>query len=85
MPVAELEFGMLRASWGEARRNSLSDFLRKHFEILNQTSDLCSVWAKLRVAAEQKGRHLNGFDDWIAATAVLLEVPLLTNNHKNYE
>ena len=85
MTVAELEFGVLRANWGEARRKSLSDFLRKHFVIFNQTSDLCSVWAKLRVEAEQKGRHLSSSDAWIAGTAVLLEVPLLTHNHKDYE
>ena len=48
-------------------------------------TDICSVWAKLRVEAEKKGRHLSSSDAWIAATAVLLDVPLLTHNHKDYE
>lgn len=85
MTVAELEFGILRANWGEARRKSLTDFVREHFVIFNQTADLCSVWARLRVEAEQKGRHLSSSDAWIAATAVLLDIPLLTHNRKDYE
>lgn len=85
MTVAELEFGVLRANWGEARRKSLTDFVRQHFIVFNQTDDLCSVWAKLRVEAERKGRHLASSDAWIAATAVLLDVPLLTHNRKDYE
>ena len=85
MTVAELEFGVLRANWGDARRKSLSDFVRQHFVVFNQTTDLCVVWAELRVEAERKGRHLSSSDAWIAATAVLLDVPLLTHNRKDYE
>jgi tRNA(fMet)-specific endonuclease VapC len=85
MTVAELEYGTLRANWGEARRQSLTDFLRRHFVIFNQTADLCNVWATLRVEAERKGRHLSNSDAWIAATAVLLNAPLLTHNRKDYE
>jgi len=77
--------GVLRANRGEGRRKSLADFVRKYFGFFNQTSDLCIVWAELRVEAEKKGRHLSRSDAWIAATAVLLEVPLLTHNHKDYE
>lgn len=58
MTVAELEFDVLRANWGEARRKSLTDFVRQHFVVSNQTTDLCSVWAKLRAEAEKKGRHI---------------------------
>ena len=57
MTVAELEFGVLRANWGQARRKSLTDFVRQHFVVFNQTTDLCSVWATLRVEAEKKGLH----------------------------
>ena len=85
MTVAELEFGVLRANWGDARRKSLSDFVQRHFVVFNQTIDLCVVWAELRVEAERKGRHLSSSDAWIAATAVLLDVPLLTHNRKDYE
>jgi predicted nucleic acid-binding protein len=35
MTVAELEFGVLRANWGEARRKSLIDFVRQHFVVFN--------------------------------------------------
>lgn len=85
MTVDELEFGVFRANWGEARRKSLTNFVRQHFVVFNQTDDLCSVWAKLRVEAEKKGRHLASSDAWIAATAVLLDLPLLTHNRKDYE
>ena len=85
MTIAELEYGVLRANWGEARRRALAEFVRKHFVIFHQTSDLCLVWAELRVEAERKGRHLSNSDAWIAATAVLLDVPLLTHNRKDYQ
>ena len=85
MTIAELEYGVLRANWGEARRRALAEFVRTHFVIFHQTSDLCLVWAELRVEAERKGRHLSNSDAWIAATAVLLDVPLLTHNRKDYQ
>ena len=72
MTVVELEFDVLRANWGDARRKSLSDFVQRHFVVFNQTIDLCVVWAELRVEAERKGRHLSSSDAWIAATAVPL-------------
>lgn len=85
MTVAELEFGVLRANWGDARRKELADFVRQKFVIFHQTTELCAVWAKLRMEAERKGRHLSSSDAWIAATAVFLDVPLLTHNRKDYE
>lgn len=42
-------------------------------------------WGALRIEAERKGRHLSNSDAWIAATAVLLDVPLSTHNRKDYE
>lgn len=85
MTLAELEFGVRRANWSDERRSSLFDWLHAHLVIFNQTTELCSIWAALRVEAERKGRALASSDAWIAATAVLLDVPLLTHNYRDYE
>ncbi|MFM8478816.1 MAG: hypothetical protein ACKOEO_23775 [Planctomycetaceae bacterium] len=68
----------------DSREKFYLPYVRRHFVIFHQTADLCSVWATLRVDAERKGRHLSNSDAWIAATAVLLDVPLLTHNRKDY-
>lgn len=85
MTLAELQYGALRAGWGPARCQRLNDFLLQHVTVFHETPDLCKVWAELRVGVEEKGRHLPPSDGWIASTAVLLDVPLLSHNRRDYQ
>jgi len=52
---------------------------------LRADNDLCTVWARIRADARAAGRALSPQDAWIAATALALDVPLVTNNLRDYE
>ena len=46
--------------------------------------DLCRKWAEVTVAAQAAGRRIECADAWIAATALLYAVPLVTHNRSDY-
>ena len=54
-------------------------------EIVYPDDDLCSLWARLRSIARETGRAVSVPDCWIAATALSLELPLATNNRRDFE
>ena len=54
------------------------------FAVLHSDSLLCSTWAPVRNESLRKGRQISSADAWIAATALILSVPLVTNNPKDY-
>ena len=54
------------------------------FSVLHSDSLLCSTWAAVRNESTQKGRPISSADAWIASTALVLSVPLVTNNPKDY-
>jgi tRNA(fMet)-specific endonuclease VapC len=60
-------------------KRTLSDF-----SVLHTDSVLCSAWAAIRNESTRKGHQMSSADSWIAATALVLSVPLLTNNPKDY-
>jgi hypothetical protein len=42
--------------------------------------DVAAAWARLRVALRDLGRRMAVNDSWIAATAIALDVPLVTQD-----
>jgi predicted nucleic acid-binding protein len=42
--------------------------------------DVAAAWARLRVALRERGRQMPVNDSWIAATAIALDVPLVTQD-----
>jgi predicted nucleic acid-binding protein len=42
--------------------------------------DVAAAWASLRVALRDLGRRMGVNDSWIAATAIALDVPLVTQD-----
>ena len=46
--------------------------------------DLCERWAHVTVMARRLGRPIQHADAWIAATALLHNVPLITHNRDDY-
>ncbi len=77
--VAEMRFGALKANWGTARQQQLEVFLQR-FQIIPYTDPLAMHWAEVRRDAERVGLRLEAGDAWIAATARLLNAPLLTHD-----
>lgn len=82
--VAELRFGAYRARWGERRIGALEEYL-KSFAVVFPDDATCERWGRLRTEAERKGRHIDASDAWIAATALELNIPLITHNRKDFE
>jgi len=83
MTVAEMRQGALDANWGPRKCAVLEAYLAD-FSVLRSDGLLCSTWAAIRNESTQKGRPASSADTWIAATALVLSAPLVTNNPKDY-
>jgi len=83
MTVAEMRQGAINANWGSRKRELLEAYLAE-FTMLHSDDRLCAVWAEVRSMSQRKGRHISCADAWIAATAIELSAPLVTNNPKDF-
>lgn len=81
--VAELRHGALLRRWGNARFRRMETEIDRT-EIVHSGSDMIRVYAELRVACPRIGHALSqrehDADRWIAATALRLGVPLVSND-----
>jgi tRNA(fMet)-specific endonuclease VapC len=83
MTLAELERWALERAWGPGRRQELVQHVA-HYTVLPASRDLCLSWAEICFAAKKKGRPIQTADAWIAASALYYQVPLITNNRRDY-
>lgn len=83
MTVAELDRWVLARRWGDDRRHALETHLRQYL-IYPFNRELCRIWASVSESARKHGRPINCGDAWIAATAILHQVPLITHNASHY-
>lgn len=77
--VAEMRFGAAKASWGQPRRQQLESFLSQ-LTLIPYSDDLGNQWAAVMADAARAGRRLEAGDAWVAATARMLQAPLLTHD-----
>lgn len=77
--IAEMRYGASAARWGPRRRAELETFLRR-FELVQYSDELANAWAQTMLEARRAGRRLEAGDAWVAATARLLNAPLLTDD-----
>jgi tRNA(fMet)-specific endonuclease VapC len=84
MTLAEMRFGALEAHWGLRKRNLLERFLSE-FPVYYPDEGLCTLWAEVRHESNRKGKSISSQDAWIAATALHLGAPLVTNDARDYE
>jgi len=81
--VAELRYDALLRGWGTARMRRL-DAAVARAEVVHSGPDLVRTYAELRVACERIGHALcqrnHDADRWIAATALRLAIPLVSND-----
>lgn len=83
MTVAELDRWALQRNWGAARRERMAEFLNQ-FTLILVNRALCRTWAEVSEQARRRGRPIQAADAWIAATAVALGLPLITNNRDDF-
>ena len=70
--------------WGKRRHQELRSYLKK-FVFVAVDEDVCLSWAEIRANAKQKGRPISTGDAWIAATALVHSVPLITHNPDDFK
>jgi len=81
--LAELESWAIAANWGDRRRQQLAHYLRRYI-VEDSSAALCRRWAEVINDARRRGRPIAAADAWIAATALLLDVPLVTHNRGDF-
>lgn len=81
--VMELRFGALRAGWGELRRRRLERRIAE-IAVVQPDNQMITICAELRAQCRQRGHALgdkpHDGDRWIAATALRLDVPLVSHD-----
>ena len=81
--VAEVRYGALLRGWGAARLGRMEAALGR-IEIVYPGPDIIRTYAELRVACQRAGHALSqrehDADRWIAATAIRLGIPLVSND-----
>lgn len=79
--MAELRAGVLAAGdlATRARRLTTLSFL-EGLDVIPVDASVAEAWAVLRVALRDAGRRLRVNDAWIAATAIALGVPLVSQD-----
>jgi predicted nucleic acid-binding protein len=83
MTEAELERWVLQAKWGPERIIRFRTYM-KRFITVPSSRDLIVKWAEVMVVARSMGRRIEVADAWVAATALLYDAPLITNNPGDY-
>jgi predicted nucleic acid-binding protein len=83
MTEAELERWILQAKWGPERIVRFRTFM-KRFVSVPSSRDLIVKWAEVMVVARSLGRRIEVADAWVAATALLYDATLVTNNPGDY-
>jgi predicted nucleic acid-binding protein len=83
MTVAELDRWPLERNWSPATRAAMELQLRKYV-VHPYDRELCRKWAEVTHEANKKGRPIQCADAWVAATASLHGIPLVTHNRKDY-
>ena len=81
MTVAEMYEGAFRAKWG-AKRFAKLNALWKNYAVFESTPTLCRRWGEVRF--ERKSQPIDGADAWIAATALVYGLPLVTHNPNDF-
>jgi predicted nucleic acid-binding protein len=81
---AELELWALINNWGQRRRTALHDYL-ENFVFAEASEAICLRWAEVQDKAQKQGRPISVSDAWIAATALVHVLPLVTHNPNDFE
>ncbi len=84
MTLAELNLWTLGNNRGGKRKRNFAEFL-KDYLIIYPDENLCEVWAKIKSDAYRKGRPIGTADAWVAAVALMFDVPLVTHNRKHFQ
>lgn len=83
MTIAELDRWTLERNWGDTRKEKMEQHLKK-FVFVPYDRQLCLKWAEACYSARRNGKPISTSDAWVAATALLFDLRLLTHNKNDY-
>jgi tRNA(fMet)-specific endonuclease VapC len=84
MTLAELRRWEFQNNWGVRRIKAAREFL-DDFSVIHSDEELCEIWAEIIRDAHKYGNPIETADAWVAAVALLFDVPLVTNNRRHFE
>jgi tRNA(fMet)-specific endonuclease VapC len=84
MTLAELYRWPLERNWAPWRRQAMEAYIHRDYVVYPFNPTLCQQWALATYMARRNGYRLPVGDGWIAATALLYGIPLITNNPNHY-
>ena len=82
--LAELEYGAAKSSDPVRNRGALEQFISP-LEIAAFDQQTTRTYGEIRAGLEKAGRPIGAMDLLIAAHAVSLNVPLATNNEREFK
>lgn len=81
--LSELQYGVAKSAHHEKNAKALYDFITP-LEIVSFDEQAAYVYGNIRATLEKAGTPIGSMDMLIAAHAVSLEVPLVTNNTREF-
>ncbi|CAN5670240.1 type II toxin-antitoxin system VapC family toxin [soil metagenome] len=84
MTFAELRRWKFQSNWSEIKNKKFEKLL-SDYGVVYADEELCNLWARITINAQKKGRPIGTADAWVAAAALMFDVPLVTHNRKHFE
>lgn len=82
---AELSCWASERNWGHRRKFELDHFLAERCRVVPHSDALTERYVEVRHQTKRAGLKIDYGDSWIAAAALLLDIPLVTHNRKHFE
>jgi tRNA(fMet)-specific endonuclease VapC len=82
MTLAELERWVMRPAGAKRAASACANTWNHSYTPPNRA--LCTKWAEVTLGAQASGYRIDCADAWIAATALLYDLPLVTHNRNDY-
>lgn len=82
--VAELRRWAIERRWGVSRHRELTRLLDLVVVYLVDDT-IINAWAEITARLRPTGRPITDGDAWIAATAWVLDIPLVTHNRRHFD
>ena len=84
MSLAELEQWAILRNWGAQKHAEMLRFVKEGFVVIDSNEALCRMWAEVKGHARRAGRKIETADAWVAATALLYGLELVTHNASDF-
>ncbi|BBA70903.1 type II toxin-antitoxin system tRNA(fMet)-specific endonuclease VapC [Geobacter sulfurreducens] len=81
--LAELRYGVAKSTRREKNAKALDEFIIP-LEVISYDESAAHVYGDIRAALEKAGTPIGSMDMLIAAHAVSLGIPLITNNTREF-